>query len=228
MIYFLVIISCAVSGVFLLADRTTGRTGWAMIVAAFCYEASWWWNWPPEWEIGPAPSISFLFGYWSFAVGGLALLLYPEPVLGKRYERWYFIGFAIWILGVKAFIVAVSKPDWAGWNEQAWWPPDKGLFETASDTFQDRRHRAGADTQCAAAGDPPVARPGTVRRPSGVCCRDSHRHHGQHPCYVDQRQPFPRGTSARAGCGERRDRHNHAERHKIIEILAGPGGPELP
>ena len=35
--------------------------------------------------------------------------------------------------------MAVPKPDWASWNEQAWWlpvAPDKGLFETASDVFK--------------------------------------------------------------------------------------------
>lgn len=139
MIYFLVIVSFAASGVFLLADRSTGRTGWAMIVAAVCYEASWWWIWPPQWEIGPAPLISFLFGYWWFAIGGLALLRYPEPALGKRYERWYFIGFAIWIVGIKAFIVAVSRPEWAGWNPDAWWlpiAPDRDLFNTVSNVFK--------------------------------------------------------------------------------------------
>ncbi|GIF17840.1 signal transduction histidine kinase [Actinoplanes tereljensis] len=138
-IYVFVVTSFAASGVFLLWDRSTGRTGWAMIVAAFCYEASWWWTWPPEWEIGPAPLISFLFGYWWFAVGGLALLRYPEPVLSRRYERAYFVYFAIWIVGVKLFIAAVSEPEWAGWNPHAWWltiVPNRSLFETASAVFK--------------------------------------------------------------------------------------------
>jgi signal transduction histidine kinase len=139
MIYVFVVASFAASGVFLIADRSTGRTGWAMIVAAFCYEASWWWTWPPEWEIGPAPLISFLFGYWWFAVGGLALLRYPEPALGRRYERVYFIGFAIWIVGLNLLIAAVSEPQWAGWNSHAWWltiTPNLGLFRLASATFK--------------------------------------------------------------------------------------------
>jgi signal transduction histidine kinase len=138
-IYVFVVTSFAASGVLLLWDRSTGRTGWAMIVAAFCYEASWWWTWPPEWEIGPAPLISFLFGYWWFAVGGLALLRYPEPVLSRPYERAYFIYFAIWIVGVKLFIAAVSEPEWAGWNEHAWWltiVPDRRLFTAASAVFK--------------------------------------------------------------------------------------------
>jgi signal transduction histidine kinase len=138
-IYVFVVASFMASGVFLLYDRSTGRTGWAMIVASVCYEASWWWTWPPEWEIGPAPLVSFLFGYWWFAIGGLALLRYPEPVLGKRYERWYFIGFAIWIVGVKLFIAAVSRPQWAGWSPDAWWltvAPNMGLFRTWSDIFK--------------------------------------------------------------------------------------------
>ncbi|MGK5684888.1 sensor histidine kinase [Actinoplanes sp. URMC 104] len=138
-IYVFVVSSFMASGVFLLYDRSTGRTGWAMIVAALCYEASWWWTWPPEWDIGPAPLVSFLFGYWWFAIGGLALLRYPEPVLGKRYERWYFIGFAIWIVGVKLFIAAVSRPDWAGWSPGAWWltiSPNMSLFRIWSDIFK--------------------------------------------------------------------------------------------
>ncbi|WP_436536353.1 sensor histidine kinase [Actinoplanes sp. HUAS TT8] len=138
-IYVLVVTSFAASGVFLLHDRSTGRTGWAMIVAAACYEASWWWIWPDSWNIGPAPLLSFLFGYWWFAIGGLALLRYPEPVLGRRYERWYFIGFAIWIVGVKLFIVAVSRPGWAGWDENSWWltvAPDDHLFRLWSVIFK--------------------------------------------------------------------------------------------
>ncbi|MEU4241280.1 ATP-binding protein [Actinoplanes sp. NPDC026619] len=138
-IYVFVVTSFAASGVFLLSDRSTSRTGWAMIVAAICYEASWWWTWPPEWEIGPAPLISFLFGYWWFAVGGLALLRYPEPVLSRRYERWYFVYFAIWVAGVKLFIAAVSEPEWAGWNPDAWWltiAPHRGLFDAASAIFK--------------------------------------------------------------------------------------------
>ncbi|GAA0556656.1 hypothetical protein GCM10010172_44510 [Paractinoplanes ferrugineus] len=138
-IYVFVVTSFAASGVFLLSDRSTGRTGWAMIVAAFCYEASWWWTWPPEWEIGPVALISFLFGYWWFAVGGLALLRYPEPVLSRRYERWYFSSFAIWVVGVKLFIAAVSRPGWAGWNPDAWWltvAPNRRLFDTASAIFK--------------------------------------------------------------------------------------------
>jgi signal transduction histidine kinase len=138
-IYVFVVGSFMASGVFLLHDPTTGHTGWAMVVAAFCYEVSWWWIWPPEWDIGPAPLMSFLFGYWWFAIGGLALLRYPEPVLGKRYERWYFIGFAIWIVGVKVFIAAVSEPEWAGWSADAWWltvAPNERLFRLWSDIFK--------------------------------------------------------------------------------------------
>lgn len=138
-IYVFVVGSFMASGVFLLYDRSTGRTGWAMIVASVCYEASWWWIWPPSWDRGPAPLVSFLFGYWWFAIGGLALLRYPEPVLGKRYERWYFIGFAIWIVGVKLFITAVSRPDWAGWSPGAWWltvAPDMALFRVWSEIFK--------------------------------------------------------------------------------------------
>jgi signal transduction histidine kinase len=138
-IFVFVVTSFAASGVLLLSDRSTGRTGWAMIVAAFCYEASWWWIWPPEWEIGPAPLISFLFGYWWFAVGGLALLRYQEPVLSRRYERWYFVYFAIWVAGVKLFIATVSKPEWAGWSEDAWWltiAPNRALFDAAAAIFK--------------------------------------------------------------------------------------------
>ena len=138
-IYVFVVGSFAASGVFLLHDHSTGRTGWAMIVASVCYQASWWWIWPPEWDIGPAPLVSFVFGYWWFAIGGLALLRYPEPVLGKRYERWYFIGFAIWIVGVKLIITAVSRPEWAGWSADAWWltmAPHMDLFRTWSAIFK--------------------------------------------------------------------------------------------
>ncbi len=138
-IYVLVVSSFAASGAFLLADSHTGRTGWYMIIAAFCYEASWWWIWPETWEVGPAPLVSFVIGYWWFAIGGLALLRYPEPSLGYRHERVYFIGFAIWIVGLKLFIATVSEPEWSGWSPQAWWPTvaaNEQLFRISAAVFK--------------------------------------------------------------------------------------------
>lgn len=137
-IYVFVVSSFAASGAFLLSDRRTGRTGWAMIIAAFCYEASWWWMWPDSWQVGPAPLISFLIGYWWFGVGGLALLRYPAPVLGRRHERIYFACLAAWIVGLKLFIALVSLPQWNRWSEDAWWPalaPNEQLFRVSSRVF---------------------------------------------------------------------------------------------
>lgn len=109
-----------------------------MIVAAFCYAASWWWAWPDNWQIGPFPLISFLFGYWWFAVGGVVLMRFPEQVLARRHEQVYFFVLAGWIVGLKLFIAAVSEPEWSGWPPSAWWPviaPDRELFRTATTVF---------------------------------------------------------------------------------------------
>jgi signal transduction histidine kinase len=134
-LYVLDVASFAATGGFLLSDGRTGRLGWGMIGAAFCYAVSWWWIWPPEWQVGPVPIISFVLGYGWFVVGGLALVRYPEPALGRRHERVYFVTLAIWVFGGKLFVAAVSRPEWKRWNADAWWPTiaaDRHLSEVAS------------------------------------------------------------------------------------------------
>ncbi|GAA3265025.1 hypothetical protein Dvina_16270 [Dactylosporangium vinaceum] len=131
MLYVLDVTSFAATGAFLLADRRTGRLGWGMIGAAFCYAVSWWWIWPSSWQTGPAPIVSFVLGYGWFVVGGLALVRYPEPALTRRSERTYFAALAIWVFGGKLAVAAVSEPEWKRWNPHAWWPTvsaDRHLF----------------------------------------------------------------------------------------------------
>ena len=134
----LVPVSFVASGLLLLSDRQTGRTGWGMIFAAPCYAVSWWWGWPMNWQVGPAPLISFLAGYLWFVTGGLALLRYPEPVLARRHERTYFWGLAGWIIGFKLVLACISRPAWSDWNRRAWWPsvfPDRDGFHLLSNVF---------------------------------------------------------------------------------------------
>jgi signal transduction histidine kinase len=134
-LYVLVVASFAATGAFLLTDGRTGRLGWGMIAAAFCYAVSWWWIWPQHWQVGPAPLISFVLGYGWFVVGGLALVRYPEPALRRRHEQVYFGALAIWVIGGKLAVAAVSLPEWKRWNADAWWPTlvaDRRLSETVS------------------------------------------------------------------------------------------------
>lgn len=134
-LYVLDVASFAATGAFLLSDRRTGRLGWGMIGAAFCYTVSWWWIWPQNWQIGPAPFVSFVFGYGWFVVGGLALVRYPEPALARRHEQVYFAALATWVFGGKLFVTTVSEPQWKHFDPDAWWPTiaaDEQLFTTAS------------------------------------------------------------------------------------------------
>ncbi|GLY07802.1 ATP-binding protein [Actinoplanes sp. NBRC 101535] len=134
-LYVLDVASFAMTGTFLLTDGRTGRLGWGMIGASFCYAVSWWWIWPPAWQWGPVPLISFVLGYGWFVVGGLALVRYPEPALGHRHERFYFATLAIWVFGGKIVVATVSRPEWIRWNPDAWWPTvvaDESLYRLVS------------------------------------------------------------------------------------------------
>ncbi|MBM2618268.1 hypothetical protein JIG36_22160 [Actinoplanes sp. LDG1-06] len=134
-LYLLDVASFAATGAFLLSDGRTGRLGWGMIGASFCYAVSWWWIWPPEWHVGPVPLISFVLGYGWFVVGGLALVRYPEPALRRRHEQVYFVTLAVWVFGGKLVVAALSRPEWKRWDAGAWWPTivaDRPLSELVS------------------------------------------------------------------------------------------------
>jgi signal transduction histidine kinase len=127
----LVAVSFMATGVILGEEPAQRSTARSLKLTAIFYLMSWWWNWPANWEIGPLPLLSFLFGYLWFVFGGLALLRYPEPTLSRSFERAYILILAGWICLAKLLLAVVSLPEWAGYNRRAWWPsllPNRSMF----------------------------------------------------------------------------------------------------
>jgi signal transduction histidine kinase len=134
----LVAVSFAATAAVLYEDPEQHNSARAIALAAAFYLTSWWWAWPAEWQWGPLPLVSFLFGYLWFMFGGMALLRYPDPRLVLRYERIFFVALTSWIAGLKLLLALVSRPEWAGFSPRAWWPalfPDHGLFGVVTAVF---------------------------------------------------------------------------------------------
>lgn len=132
----LVPVSFVAIGIVLLHDRSQRVTGLLMLVAAPCYIMTWWWSWPPEWQIGPLPLASFVLGYGWFVCGGFALVRYPDR--GRGYERTYFGVMTAWILALKSAIAVTSRPEWNGYAAHAWWPallPDRAPSDLLRSVF---------------------------------------------------------------------------------------------
>jgi signal transduction histidine kinase len=84
---------------------------------------------------GPWPLYALVCGGLDRLVGAYALLRYPRPAL-LRYQRWYLIILAGWMLGGRALIAVTSLPQWNGNPASSWWPallPRLGLMTAISD-----------------------------------------------------------------------------------------------
>lgn len=128
----------AATAAVLYEDPEQRPTAYAIGLAAAFYLTSWWWAWPPQWQVGPLPLISFLLGYLWFVFGGLALTRYPQACLSRRYERVFFVALTGWICGVRLILAATSQAGWAGFDGRAWWPalaPNREFFETLTTIF---------------------------------------------------------------------------------------------
>jgi signal transduction histidine kinase len=134
----LVAVSLVVTGI-VLGEVSYHRTTARMIVgAAVFWLMSWWWAWPPEWQVGPLALLSNVFGYMWFVFGALALLRYPNAVLSTRFERVYCAAMAAWVCLGKIVIALVSEPEWDGYSLWSWWPtvaPDRGRHDALTSVF---------------------------------------------------------------------------------------------
>lgn len=134
----LVAVSVVITGVALGEVSYHRTTAWAFVGTAVFWLMSWWWAWPPEWQVGPLALLSNVFGYMWFVVGAIALLRYPNAVLSTRFERLYFAAMAAWVCLGKVAIALVSEPEWDGYSPWSWWPtvaPDRGLRDTLASVF---------------------------------------------------------------------------------------------
>ena len=84
---------------------------------------------------GPWPLYALVCGGLDRLAGAYALLRYPRAGL-LRYQRWYLIILACWMLGGRALIAVTSLPQWNGNPASSWWPallPRLGLMTAISD-----------------------------------------------------------------------------------------------
>jgi len=86
-------------------------------------------------DSGPWPLYALVCGGLDRLVGAYALLRYPRPAL-LRYQRWYLIILAGWMLVGSWLIAVTSLPQWNGNPPSSWWPvllPRLGLMTAISD-----------------------------------------------------------------------------------------------
>jgi signal transduction histidine kinase len=118
----LVAVSFVVTAVVLAENPYHRSTARVLGLTAPFWLVSWWWVWPPEWQVGPAALVSNVTGYLWFVFGGIGLLRYPGSALARPFERWYFAAMATWIVGGKLLIAVVSEPEWGRYSSWSWWP----------------------------------------------------------------------------------------------------------
>jgi signal transduction histidine kinase len=84
---------------------------------------------------GPWPLYALVCGGLDRLAGAYALLRYPRPAL-LRYQRWYLIILAGWMLVGRSLTAVTSLPQWNGNPASSWWPvllPRLGLMTAISD-----------------------------------------------------------------------------------------------
>jgi signal transduction histidine kinase len=84
---------------------------------------------------GPWPLYALVCGGLDRLAGAYAILRYPRPAL-LRYQRWYLVILAGWMLIGRSLIAVTSIPQWNGNPAASWWPallPRLGLMTAISD-----------------------------------------------------------------------------------------------
>jgi signal transduction histidine kinase len=124
-----------VTGLMLLADREHCATAWALLLAGITFPL----GWLDQWEAGPLPLYSVVFGYLSDILGALALLRYPASRLDPARRRFCVL-LAIWFVLGPLLLVLISRPAWWGppIRDSAWWLalwPSRTVFDAAQQVF---------------------------------------------------------------------------------------------
>ena len=133
-----VAVSFGVTAALLWDDPEQRGTARALAALPVFYLMTLWWRWPVEWQRGPLPLLSFLFGYLWFVLGGYALLRYPDSALRTRWERLFFRLLAGWILVGKPLLALITVPENAHFALGRWWPTVvrlDGLYDAGSMVF---------------------------------------------------------------------------------------------
>jgi signal transduction histidine kinase len=124
-----------VTGLLLLNDPAQRGTAWAVIGAGIALPL----GWLDQWETGPLPLYSVVFGYLAEVLGAWALLRYPRPAL-RPWHRQLLGVLAGWLILGPLTLALVSRPQWWGpsFRAEAWWPtawPDHAVFASAQYVF---------------------------------------------------------------------------------------------
>jgi signal transduction histidine kinase len=128
-------ITFTATGVLLMEDKAQRGTAWALIAGGITLPL----GWLDQWEVGPFPLYSVVFGYLSDILGAWALLRYPEPRLSPGHRRFLVI-LAGWLIGGSLVLATMSVPRWWGgpFRDSAWWPSlfsDRPVFQLAQIVF---------------------------------------------------------------------------------------------
>jgi signal transduction histidine kinase len=124
-----------VTGLLLLEDPEQRTTAWAVIAAGVTLPL----GWLDQWEIGPFPLYSVVFGYLSDIFGAWVLLRYPNARLSAGHRR-FCAALAGWLILGPALLTLISRPEWWGApiRDTVLWPsawPDEALFHQGQYVF---------------------------------------------------------------------------------------------
>ncbi|MER5668618.1 sensor histidine kinase [Streptomyces mirabilis] len=124
-----------IAGLVLFAEADQRVSGLALILCGVSNPL----GWADQWDWGPLPLYSVLFGYISPVFGAWALIRYPDERM-DRAGRVLITSLGAWTVGVPALLVCVAQPSWLTHQPigSAWWPPvwpDERVFDLLSIVF---------------------------------------------------------------------------------------------
>ncbi|MGH3253169.1 MAG: sensor histidine kinase [Trebonia sp.] len=112
------------TGLMLRKEPGQYGTAWALMLAGVFRSV----DFVDAWN-GPWPAYALVFGGVDRVFGAWALLRYPNSSL-SRFQRWYLIVFAGWMLAGRTLLAVTSTARWNGYPTDRWWPalaPDQQL-----------------------------------------------------------------------------------------------------
>jgi signal transduction histidine kinase len=154
------------ASVLLWHDRDQQGTAAIVFMIGVCQPL----GWIGQWNGGPLPICSQIFGYLNDTCLVWVLLRYPRQSLGKL-QRAYLLAFFAWLTGGSLLLAIVSRPQWndSTYKASAWWPtwyPNRELFGIADRIFY--AGALGAAVLLLVVVWTRVAAAGTVERPELV------------------------------------------------------------
>jgi signal transduction histidine kinase len=119
------------AGILLLDEPAQKRPAFMLMGSSALLTA----GWLDNWHVGPLPLISVPASPLGIVLASWAMFCYPNSRGEMQAGRRFFVLIFGWLLIAELACIAVSRPDWNGFEASAWWPsllPDHPLFTVLS------------------------------------------------------------------------------------------------